>query len=153
MHYNKPMWHLIQYKSLSLTQLYNILQLRNAVFVVEQQCAYQDLDGIDQQSLHLFTHNTNDNILAYCRIIPPGIVYPQASIGRVITANEVRRAGYGKQLMLQAIQHCHSLYPNHDIKIGAQLYLKHFYQHFGFEASSQVYLEDGIAHIHMVLKA
>lgn len=144
-------WLLKTFEELSNLELYNILQLRSAVFVVEQNCVYQDMDGDDVQCHHLFAQNELGHILAYCRIVPPGLHYEQASIGRVISNPKYRGTGAGIALMNQAIAQTKQLYPNTGIKIGAQQYLTKFYQAFGFVQSSDMYLEDNIPHIKMEL--
>ena len=125
------------------------MQLRNEVFVVEQNCVFQDADDKDQESYHLMGFDKS-KLVAYTRIVPPGVIYPEASIGRVVTSPSVRGSGAGKILMQQSIQSVYDLFSKFPIKIGAQLYLKAFYESFGFVQSSDVYLEDGIEHIYMV---
>jgi ElaA protein len=142
-------WFLKRFDELTPQHLYAILQLRNEVFVVEQNCVFQDADDKDQDSYHLMGFYQN-KLVAYTRIVPPGIIYEQASIGRVVTSPSVRRHGAGKILMQQSIQSVYELFDKVPIKIGAQLYLKAFYQAFGFEQISEVYLEDGIEHIYML---
>jgi ElaA protein len=142
-------WFLKRFDELTPQQLYAILQLRNEVFVVEQNCVFQDADDKDQDSYHLMGFYQN-LLVAYTRIVPPGVIYEQASIGRVVTSPSVRRHGTGKLLMQQSIQSVYELFDKVPIKIGAQLYLKAFYQAFGFEQISEVYLEDGIEHIYML---
>jgi ElaA protein len=142
-------WLLKKFEELSPYQLYSILQLRNEVFVVEQNCVFQDADDKDQNSHHLMGFD-NNKLIAYTRIVPPGEAYEQASIGRVVTSSSVRKLGAGKELMKQSINAVYSLFGNQPIKIGAQLYLKKFYESFGFEQTSDVYLEDGIEHIYMM---
>lgn len=142
-------WVLKKFDDLTPHQLYAILQLRNAVFVVEQTCAFQDADNNDQGSYHLMGFD-NDILVAYTRLLPPGLTYEQASIGRVVTAPSVRRYGVGKKLMQQSIDAVYELFGTGPIKIGAQLYLKRFYQSFGFVQIGDIYLEDGIEHIHML---
>jgi ElaA protein len=143
-------WTLKFFEALTVVELYELLKLRSAVFVVEQNCVFLDMDDKDQASLHLFAME-NAIITAYCRIVPPHVIYLEASIGRVITNPDTRRYGLGKQLMQTAIKETRRLFPNTTIKIGAQLYLKKFYEAFGFQQSGAVYLEDGIEHIHMYL--
>lgn len=142
------------FTSLTLAELYAILQLRVAVFVVEQNCPYQDVDGMDEASLHLMLHDENNGALnAYARILPPQIKYNDAvAIGRVVSSSSVRNTGAGKLLMQEAINHCHRLYPNTPIRISAQLYLKAFYESLGFVQTSEMYLEDDIPHIEMLHK-
>ena len=143
-------WKLKKFAELSTAELYAILQLRNEVFVVEQNCVYQDADDKDQLSLH-FCGWDNEKLVAYTRIIPPGISYTEASIGRVVTSPAYRKTGAGRQLMQESISRTCSQFNCTAIKIGAQLYLKKFYQSLGFVQSSDEYLEDGIAHIEMIL--
>jgi len=142
-------WVLKKFEALTPYQLYAILQLRNEVFVVEQNCVFQDADDKDQHSFHLMGFY-NKKLVAYTRIVPAGIAYEQPSIGRVVTAPSVRRSGAGKELMQQSIAALYKLFGEQPIKIGAQLYLKKFYGSFGFEQISDVYLEDGIEHIYMM---
>ena len=141
-------WIEKKFTDLTPYQLYAILQLRNEVFVVEQNCVFQDADDKDQDSHHLMGF-LNNKLVAYTRLVPPGVIYPEMSIGRVTTAGTVRRMGAGKELMNQSIDYCYRLFDKGPIKIGAQLYLKNFYRSFGFQQISDVYLEDGIEHIYM----
>ncbi len=142
-------WSLKKFEALTALEVYAILQLRNEVFVVEQNCVFQDADDKDQDSYHLMGFNQN-KLMAYTRIVPPGVIYEQVSIGRVVTSPSVRRHGAGKTLMQQSIQSVYELFDKVPIKIGAQLYLKAFYGAFGFEQISDIYLEDGIEHIYML---
>ena len=142
-------WILKAFEELSVYELYSILQLRNEVFVVEQNCVYQDADNKDQKSLHVCGWNGN-NLAAYARIIPQGISYPEASIGRVLTAPAYRRTGAGRELMKTSIRFTLETFNCTEIKIGAQVYLTNFYQSLGFKPSSSEYLEDGIPHIEMI---
>ncbi len=139
------------FDTLTPHELYALLQLRNEVFVVEQNCVYLDTDNIDQVSHHLLLYKAK-NLIAYARLIPPGISYTEISIGRVVSSSSYRGTGVGKQLMATSIDTCKKLYGKGDIKIGAQLYLKRFYESFGFTQCSDVYNEDGIEHIKMVRK-
>jgi ElaA protein len=143
-------WQCKYFDDLSNIELYKILKLRNLVFVVEQNCPYLDLDDIDVSCYHFFATNPQNEIVAYTRLIAPNIVYEQMSIGRVITHPNFRNLKLGKQLIENSIVKCFELYGNGAIKIGAQLYLKRFYESFGFVQSSDMYLEDGIEHIKMV---
>ena len=143
-------WVLKKFGELTVHELYAILQLRNDVFAVEQNCVYRDLDDKDQGSYHLMGWS-EERLVAYTRIVPPGTAYPQASIGRVVTAPAVRRTGAGKLLMERSISELYRLYGKIPIKIGAQLYLRDFYTALGFIQISDVYDEDGIDHIEMLL--
>jgi len=143
-------WVVKTFEELSNSELYSILQLRSEVFVVEQNCAYQDLDGTDQKSIHLFGVE-NDKVLAYARLIPPGISYETASIGRVVVSTSIRSKGAGKELMKQAIQNIEILFKTKNITISAQEYLIKFYNDLGFKETGNTYLEDNIPHIKMKL--
>jgi ElaA protein len=142
-------WRLKKFNELTPHELYAILQLRIEVFVVEQHCVFQDADDKDQESHHLMGWQEN-KLVAYTRLVPPGHIYEQASIGRVVTSPIVRRYGAGKQLMQESIKAIYQLFGNDPIKIGAQFYLKNFYESFGFKQISDIYLEDGIEHIYML---
>ena len=142
-------WVLKKFDELSLHELYAILQLRNEVFAIEQNCVYPDLDNKDQPAYHLMGWN-NDKLIAYTRIIPPGVAHPEPSIGRVVTFPSVRGEGIGRQLMERSIEHIYNIYGKTPVRIGAQLYLKKFYTSLGFLQAGDVYLEDGIEHIEMV---
>jgi ElaA protein len=142
-------WLLKKFEELTPYQIYTILQLRNEVFVIEQNCVFQDADDKDQNSFHLMG-SYNNKLVAYTRLVPPGEIYEQPSIGRVVTSSSVRGSGVGKELMQQSINAVHRLFGIQPIKIGAQLYLKKFYASLGFEQTSNVYLEDGIEHIYMI---
>jgi ElaA protein len=145
-------WTLKKFDNLTPHELYSIMQLRNEVFVLEQNCIYQDADGKDLHTWHCMGWNEYGQLMAYTRLLPAGVAYDIPSIGRVITHADVRRLGAGKELMKQSIKNCYDLFGKQSIKIGAQLYLKKFYESFGFEQTSKVYLEDGIEHIEMILK-
>ena len=142
-------WQCKSFSELTVEELYKILQLRSQVFVVEQQSAYQDCDGKDPLSSHVMGWDNGD-LIAYARLIPKGISYPDAaSIGRVVTALSVRRKNIGRQLMAKALEEIKNLFGNVPLKISAQLYLRNFYESFSFTSSGEVYLEDGIEHIAM----
>ncbi|MEO6488896.1 MAG: GNAT family N-acetyltransferase [Ferruginibacter sp.] len=143
-------WKFKKFEKLKPQELYDILNLRNKVFVVEQNCVYLDTDNKDQGSYHLC--GWDDEILvAYARIIPPGIAFPEASIGRVVTDPSYRKNGLGKELMDVAIEKTLGQFTVSTIKIGAQTYLLNFYTSLGFTQSGPGYLEDGIPHVEMVL--
>ena len=142
-------WTCKAFNDLSPVELYSILQLRNEVFVVEQNCVYQDCDNTDQISHH-FMGWQQSKLVAYTRLIPPGVSYEEMSIGRVVTSPSIRGSKTGKELMLRSIEKTHELFGKSPVKIGAQLYLKRFYESLGFIQCSNVYLEDGIEHIKMV---
>jgi ElaA protein len=143
-------WIFKSFNELTPYELYSIMQLRNELFIVEQNCVYQDADNKDPDSHHLMCWQ-DDTLVAYARIVAPGISYGESSIGRVVTSPSVRKTGIGKILIRKSIESARSLYPQHSIKIGAQLYLKHFYESFSFVQTSETYLEDEIPHIEMLL--
>ncbi len=143
-------WQLKKFEELTPYELYEILWLRNEVFVVEQNCVFQDADMKDQQSWHLLGRGDDNQLMAYSRILPPGLAYIQPSIGRVVTNPAARKEGAGRELMKTALEYCNKLFGMQDIKIGAQLYLLKFYSSLGFERTGDVYLEDGIEHIEMI---
>ncbi|NJL77002.1 MAG: GNAT family N-acetyltransferase [Saprospiraceae bacterium] len=137
---------------LTLDQLYEIMVIRQTIFVLEQNCPFVDADGRDQASWHLMGY-WQQELVAYARILPVGVAYPDyASIGRVVSSSSVRSQGFGKLLVQKAIEETYRLCGVQDIKIGAQQYLEHFYQRFGFESTPHHYLEDGIPHLSMIKK-
>lgn len=137
-----------KFDELNAKQLYAIYQLRSEVFVVEQNCAYQDIDEVDLDALHLQFFFDN-KLVAYCRIIAPNLKSPYAQIGRVVVSSTQRKKGLGKQLMKVAIEKTLEIYPNHVIHISAQTYLLRFYRELGFNDTGDTYLEDGIPHVGM----
>ena len=145
-----PDWKCKSFNELSVVELYAILRLRNEVFVVEQNCVYQDADDKDATSHHLAGWAGN-TLVAYCRLLPPGVSYSDASIGRVVTSPAFRNLGHGQQLLTTAIACTRRLFNCNTITISAQLYLKAFYEGHGFVQVSDTYLEDNIAHIKMQL--
>jgi ElaA protein len=145
-------WNCLPFHELAVEDLYVMLRLRSEVFVVEQQCIFLDMDDKDRHCLHIL--GWIDGILgASARILPPGLAYPEASIGRVVSSPLVRRTGGGRLLMKYAIRETRRIHGDTDIRIGAQLYLKDFYSSFGFREEGEIYLEDGIPHVEMLLKA
>lgn len=143
-------WVFKKFDELMPAELYAIMQLRNEVFVVEQDCVYQDADNKDQRSWHLAGWN-QEILAAYTRIIPPGVAYKEASIGRVVSSPKYRGTGTGRELMKMSISKAFDQFKCSEIKIGAQVYLTKFYQSLGFIPCSPEYLEDGIPHIEMLL--
>ena len=146
----KLIWTTKKLDELSTHTLFNILKLRQSVFIVEQECAYPDIDETDTTAQHLCGYNEEGELLAYARLIEPGVSYSQASIGRVVVATSARGLRLGEVLMQQALAEMNRLYPNQAIKIGAQEHLEKFYTSLGFKRSSAMYIEDGIPHIHMI---
>lgn len=138
-----------KFSELSLTELYNILQLRSEVFVVEQDCVYQDIDGKDQNALHILGYK-GDNIVAYTRCFKPGYYFDEASIGRVIVKSTERKYGYGHEIMKASAKAIKEHYNTSNIKLSAQQYLIKFYESHGYKSNGEGYLEDGIPHIAMI---
>jgi ElaA protein len=151
---NPLQWKLKTFQKLTTEEFHNILQLRIDVFVVEQNCPYPELDGKDKFALHFFTveEKAQDKIIAYTRIFKPGDYYRQAAIGRVVVDSHFRKQSLGHELMRRSIEQVKILFHTTEIKIGAQTYLKEFYQQHGFIQTGESYLEDGIPHIHMIRK-
>ncbi|PSW10493.1 GNAT family N-acetyltransferase [Photobacterium sanctipauli] len=143
-------WQCLSFEQLDTQQLYQLLKLRSDVFVVEQECAYPDLDNHDcnNGTYHLLGIRDGE-LVAYLRLLPPGLTYEDVSIGRVVTAASARGDGLGHQLLAQGLIEAERLWPSHSIEIGAQSHLQHYYQKYGFTACSDEYLEDGIPHIDM----
>jgi len=141
-------WTIKSFESLSVHELYDILRLRSEIFVVEQNCVYLDLDGKDQKALHLFG-TFEGQIVAHARLFKPGISFVHASIGRVTVDAKHRDKKWGHELMHQAIAGVFEHFGEIEITIGAQLYLKKFYESHGFVQTSEMYLEDDIPHIQM----
>lgn len=142
-------WVLKKFEELSPYELYNVLRLRSEVFVVEQNCVFLDMDNKDQQCHHLMGSHDNE-LVAYVRLLPPGLAYDEISIGRVVSSPKYRGSGAGKVLMHKAIATAAELFGKQPIRIGAQLYLKNFYSSLGFEAQGDIYMEDGIPHVIML---
>jgi len=138
--------------ALSSLNMYDIMQARAAVFVVEQNCPYQDADGVDLHSWHLCVRSGSE-LAAYARVVEPGVKYPQPSIGRVLTLQKFRSLKIGRALVAEAIRFSEATFPGQDIKIGAQAYLQRFYESLGFQATSELYDEDGIPHLEMIRAA
>ena len=141
------MWQLKAFSELFTQELFEIYQARVAVFVVEQNCAYQEVDEKDLKALHFFAKNSQ-KLTAYCRIIPE---QDGVHIGRVLVTKEARGTGLAKKLMTQALTVCQQQWQSEKIYVQAQAYLQDFYQSLGFKPISEVYLEDGIPHLDMVL--
>lgn len=142
-------WRLARFDELTAREVHDILQARSAVFVVEQNCAFQDMDGADPASWHLFRRKGGE-IAAYCRLVPAGLKFAEPSIGRVLTPPAQRGRGLGRELMREALARCAALWPGAALRIGAQLHLERFYGEFGFARASAPYEEDGIPHIEML---
>lgn len=142
-------WKIKAFDALSVHELYDVLRLRSEIFVVEQNCVYLDLDGKDKVALHLIGEYEG-KIVAHARLFKPGISFDNASIGRVVVDANYRTKKWGHDLMREAIAGIASQYNETAITIGAQLYLRKFYESHGFVKTSEMYLEDDIPHIEMI---
>ncbi|WP_282178767.1 GNAT family N-acetyltransferase [Maribacter stanieri] len=140
-----------EFKEFDIEELYNVLQLRSDIFVVEQDCIYLDIDGKDDKAIHVIGFKDN-NVVAYTRIFKPGDYFDQASIGRVAVHKQHRKFGYGKVIMEASIKAVEERFSENEIKISAQKYLTKFYTDLGFNSTGEEYLEDGIPHIAMIRK-
>ncbi|MEW7289578.1 GNAT family N-acetyltransferase [Aquimarina sp. 2304DJ70-9] len=138
-----------RFKDISALELYKILRLRAEVFVVEQDCVYQDIDDKDQKAIHVIGYKNNE-VIAYTRLFNAGDYFENASIGRVVVSKPERQYGYGHDLIKESIKAIKDLYKTNTIKISAQTYLKRFYESHGFTQTGEEYLEDGIPHIAMI---
>lgn len=146
-------WRCLPFDALQARTLYALLQLRTEVFVMEQDCVFQDMDGADAQCFHLLGESDDDTLVAYARLVPAGLKFTEASIGRVVTLPAARGGGLGHVLMREAVRALHGLWGVQPIRIGAQARLEAFYRQHGFEPDGAIYIEDGIDHIEMVRAA
>lgn len=145
-------WLWLSFAEMTSEQLYEVLRLRQEVFVVEQKCPYLDADGLDGLAMHLMAFD-NVGLVAYARVLPPGVRYAEPAIGRALTAMRVRRTGIGREMMRRCIAQCTAHFGKSDIRISAQTYLKSFYESFGFSGTGKEYLEDDIPHMEMLRKS
>jgi ElaA protein len=146
-------WQWRSFRELANVELYEVLAARQQVFVLEQQCFYNDFDGLDPGAHHLLGWRTADGkreLAAYLRCLAPGAKYEEMSLGRVLTTMAARRSGAGRELLARGIEYAERQHPGHRIRIGAQQYLEKFYQGFGFATISEPYDEDGIMHVDML---
>ena len=146
----KIQWHFKAFEALTTLEFHHIAQLRSKVFVVEQNCVYQDLDGKDFRAFHCFATDAEGQVMAYTRIFAPGDYFEQASIGRVVVDPSNRTSGLGRVLMQKSLEQIERNFGKTPVKIGAQKYLRAFYESLGFEVVGEEYLEDGIPHFHML---
>jgi ElaA protein len=142
-------WRWFAWHEWSNDVLYETLRLRSDIFVVEQNCVFLDLDGLDPKCEHLCGFDVKDHVVAYARLVPPHLKYAEPSIGRVVVAASVRGSGVGHDLMRQALAGCEERYPHAAIMIGAQQHLEGYYGRHGFAQVGEPYMEDGIPHIDM----
>jgi ElaA protein len=143
-------WACKYFNELAPEEVYAILRLRSEVFVVEQNCVFLDMDNKDQHCYHIMASSTGV-LLGYSRIVPAGISYAETSIGRIVSSPAARGRGIGRDLMKKSIDTLYTLHGRRDIRIGAQYYLLRWYESFGFVQKGEIYLEDGIEHVEMLL--
>jgi ElaA protein len=143
-------WQWYRLSELSAVQLYAMLEARIAIFVVEQNCPYQDLDGLDLDAEHLIAWSGRE-VAGYLRVLGPGTRFEDPSIGRIITTQRFRGTGLGRELVAKGIERARLRYPGRPLRISAQQYLEEFYASFGFATVSEPYLEDNIPHVEMLL--
>ncbi len=143
--------HIKSWDELSRDDLYELIRLRLAVFVVEQNCPYQDADNKDQKSIHVLMRDAEGELVGCARLVKPGVSYTEWSIGRVVIAETIRKQGKGQELMQACLKYLKSLTESSPVRISAQYYLLDFYTQIGFNALSDIYLEDNIPHIEMLL--
>ena len=151
-------WRCAPFDQLTPREIHDMLQARSAAFVVEQDCVFLDIDGIDPQCWHLVGYAASSNgeeaiLVATARLVPPGTKFAEPSIGRVVTTSAVRGTGLGRALMREAISHAQRLWPRRALRVAAQQHLEKFYASLGFAAASPPYMEDGIAHVDMLRPA
>jgi ElaA protein len=142
-------WKLKPFNELSVNELYQCMQLRQAVFIVEQKCIFNDMDDMDQHCYHLMGFE-GITLFAYARLVPPGVLYDEPGIGRIVTHSAIRKTGLGKMLVEQGIATCETLFGKQPIKIMAQSYLLRFYEAFGFVKNGNEFYEDDILHYYMI---
>ena len=143
-------WH--EWPALSPDVLHDFLRLRSDIFVVEQNCAYPDIDGVDPLCEHFCMRDSSGRLIAYLRLVPPGIKAPQPAIGRLVVASSARGAGLGRVAMLEGVRRCSQRYPGQDVFLSGQLHLEPFYASLGFVSFTEPYLDDGIQHVNMLRK-
>ena len=148
---SKIEWEAKKFHQLSTDQLFDLLKLRVDVFVVEQQCAYRELDDHDRhvETRHLLGRNEVGELIAYARLLSPGLRYPEVNLGRFVVKAGFRKQGVGHQLLQAALKEISCCWPKTSIRISAQDYLQAFYAQYGFLRISEVFLEDGIPHVEM----
>ena len=151
---SRPQWRWARFSELSGSEVYETLSLRSRVFVVEQDCVFQDADGRDPNAWHLLGWSDDGRqrkLIAYARVFEAGVRYAEVSIGRIVSAPEVRGAGVGRMIVVESMRFCAERWPGQPVRIGAQRRLERFYAGFGFVADGAPYIEDDIEHVDMLL--
>jgi len=142
-------WITHTFEELTPSELYEIIKLRQDVFIIEQECIYPDIDGYDNKALHMLGKSKKE-LVAYARIFEPGLKYKESSIGRIVVHPDFRNRGYGKKLVQNCINYCRKNYIGTGIRIEAQSHLQRFYENLGFVAKGEIYPVDGIPHVQMI---
>jgi len=145
-------WHCKHFSELTAAELYSILRLRTEVFILEQNCLYQDVDGKDVKCYHVFGVNDANEVMAYARVLPHGVSYEEVSVGRVVTSPKARGTGAGKEMMKRVMEFIRKKFNDPPVRISAQSYLIKFYSDFGFKTAGDEYLEDDIPHTQMLFE-
>jgi ElaA protein len=145
-------WQIGTFDELGNHDLYALLRLRQEVFVVEQDCIFRDMDGLDQEAVHMLCWRSSE-LLAYLRCLKPGLGFAESSLGRIVVSPAGRGLQLGRELLQRGIDHNRQRWPDSAIQIGAQAYLEAFYKSLGFVPVGDEYIEDGIAHLHMIKSA
>ena len=143
-------WQIKHYRDLTINEFHDIIKLRLEAFVVEQNCIYLDLDGKDKKCYHMICRDGMGNIVATARIVPPGLIYEEAAIGRVVIYESIRKKGVGHELMNKCIKFCEVEFGACPIRISAQKHLEVYYEKYQFISTGKEYLEDGIPHVEML---
>ena len=143
-------WSCLRLSEMTVQRVHEILKTRQEVFVLEQRCLYPDIDDIDISCFHMMGYNSNQTLVAYCRLIEPGIVFNELAIGRVLITKQYRGMGLARRLMFEAHKYCETVIGSKEIRLNAQLYLQKFYEDIGYECVSNPYDDDGVMHIEML---
>lgn len=147
---SEPSWQWFTWSALSATDVHDFLKLRSEIFVVEQNCVYLDIDGLDPGCRHLLVRAAGGHLLGYLRLLPPGLNRAEPALGRLVVAMSERGTGLGRALMVEGIRICSAGAPTQPIYIHAQQHLQPFYESLGFHVASEMHLEDGIPHVDML---
>jgi ElaA protein len=145
-------WQWYEWQALPPDVLYAFLKLRSDVFVVEQNCVFSDMDGIDPLCDHLCGFAADSSLQVYLRLVPPGVKVPECSLGRLVTAPTARRGGLAREACRRGLERLRERFPGRTARIGGQQYMQGFYASLGFVATGEPYLEDGIPHVEMLMK-
>ena len=143
-------WSCFCLSQMSSDQLFELLRMRQNIFIIEQSCIYSDIDDHDLSCWHLLGYGYNSELQAYCRLLKPQTIYKEAATGRVLVKEEYRRRGLARDLMLEAHRRCELIFKSSAVRLNAQVYLKEFYEDIGYRCVSGPYSEDGIMHVEML---